>query len=105
MRERAKRERPPGVPPAQRLLLENPRTRVWEMTLEPGEEYPMHSHEHPYLSLVIEGADLVLVEATGGEEPLSVAPGAVVWREPPERHAVRNVGPTRFRNRLVEFLR
>jgi quercetin dioxygenase-like cupin family protein len=98
---------PPGpakTPPAQRLLLENPRTRVWEMTLEPGEVYPMHEHRRPYLSLVLEPAELVLIDPAGREETVHAADGRVLWRPDFEQHAVRNVGSTRFRNRLVEFL-
>ena len=92
------------IPPAQKLLLENRWARVWEMTLEPGESYPMHGHRHPYVSLVLEPALLVLVHESGEEEAIAADPGAVIWREHPERHGVRNVGSTRFRNRLVEFL-
>ena len=91
------------VPPAHKLLFENECTRVWEMVLEPGESYPLHAHEYPYLSLVIEGASLLLIGEDGREEPVQAAAGAVLWREPPDVHAVRNVGNTRFRNRLVEF--
>ena len=91
------------VPPANKLLFENERTRVWEMVLEPGEAYPLHDHEYPYLSLIVEGASLILIGENGSEEPVEAAAGAVLWREPPDLHAVRNVGSTRFRNRLVEF--
>jgi hypothetical protein len=51
----------------------------------------------------MEGASLVLVDEDGSEEPVEAVAGAVLWREPPDIHAVRNVGATRFRNRLVEF--
>jgi len=91
------------VPPAHRLLFENECTRVWEMLLEPGETYPLHDHEYPYLSLILEGTSLVVVGEDGSEEPIDAAADAVFWREPPDTHAVRNVGSTRFRNRLVEF--
>jgi len=37
----------PYGPPANRLLFENEHTRVWEMLLEPGESFSMHSHEYP----------------------------------------------------------
>ncbi len=92
-----------GVPISHRLLFENERTRVWEMTLEPGEDYPIHVHELPYLSLIIEGASLVLVGEDDSEDSIEVKAGDVIWREPPDTHGVRNVGKTRFRNRLVEF--
>ena len=91
-------------PPANRLLFENEHTRVWEMLLEPGESFPMHSYEYPYLSLTMEtAATLILVEEDGTERRLELEAGAVVWGDIPDAHAVKNVGTTTFRNRLVEF--
>lgn len=90
-------------PPAHRLLFENEHTRVWEMVLEPGESFPIHSHEYPYLSLIVEAAPLILVEEDGTERRLELEAGQVIWGDIPDIHAVRNVGTTRFRNRLVEF--
>ena len=92
-------------PPANRLLFENEHTRVWEMLLQPGESFPMHSHEYPYLSLIIDGASLILSEEDGTERRLELEAGAVVWGDTPDAHAVKNVGTTAFRNRLVEFKR
>jgi len=92
-------------PPAHRLLFENEHTRVWEMLLQPGEVFPLHSHEYPYLSLIIEGASLILSEEDGTERRLEVEAGQVVWGDIPDVHAVKNVGTTAFRNRLVEFKR
>ena len=91
------------VPPAQKLLLKNRRVRVWEMVVEPGESYPLHRHRYPYLSIALEGATLVLADAEGREKRLTLRAGDVVWETPPEAHSVRNVGRTRFRNRLVEL--
>jgi quercetin dioxygenase-like cupin family protein len=95
---------PAKVPPAQRLLVKNRRVRVWEMVLGPGESYPMHRHRSPYLSIMLEPATVVMTDEDGHEERLQVRKGDVVWRARPEAHAVRNVGRTRFRNRLVELL-
>jgi len=91
------------VPPAQRLLMKNRRVRVWEMVIEPGESYPMHHHRWPYLSIILENATVVLTHPDGRQERLRVRKGDVVWRLRPESHSVRNVGRTRFRNRLVEL--
>jgi len=96
----------PYGPPANRLLLENEHTRVWEMVVQPGESFPMHSHEYPYLSLTMEApATLVLVEEDGTERRLEFEPGVVIWGDVPDVHAVKNVGETTSRNRLVEFKR
>ena len=91
------------APPANTLLFENERTRVWEMLIEPGDTYPIHAHEYPYLSLIMESASLALIGEDGSEEKLEAEAGAVIWGKPPDVHGVRNVGRTRFRNRLVEF--
>jgi quercetin dioxygenase-like cupin family protein len=96
----------PYGPPANRLLFENEHTRVWEMLVPPGESFPMHSHEYAYLSLNMEtAATLVLIEEDGTERRMELEAGAVVWGAAGEVHAVKNVGPTAFRNRLVEFKR
>jgi quercetin dioxygenase-like cupin family protein len=92
------------VPPAQKLLMRNRRVRVWEMVLEPGKGYPWHRHRYPYLSIMLEGATVVMTDERGREERLRVRRGDVVWRVPPDDHSVRNVGRTRFRNRLVELI-
>jgi quercetin dioxygenase-like cupin family protein len=92
-----------AVAPAQKLLMKNRRVRVWEMVLQPGETYPRHQHRHPYLSIMLEDATVLLTDAQGREERLKVRKGDVVWRAPPEDHSVRNVGRTKFRNRLVEL--
>lgn len=91
------------VPPAQKLLMKNRRVRVWEMVVEPGKSYPFHRHHYPYLSIVLEGAALILTDGAGKEERLTLRPGDVVWKVRPDKHSVRNVGRTRFRNRLVEL--
>ncbi len=93
------------VNPAQKLLMKNRRVRVWEMVLEPGKEYPFHRHRFPYLSIMLEGATVVMTDGRGREERLRVRRGDVVWRVPPDDHSVRNMGRTRFRNRLVELIR
>jgi len=93
-----------NVPPAQKLILKKRQVRVWEMVLRPGQAYPFHRHRHPYLSIMLEDATVVMTDAEGREERLRVRKGDVVWRVPPDDHSVRNVGRTRFRNRLVELL-
>jgi quercetin dioxygenase-like cupin family protein len=92
------------VPPAEKLLLKNRRVRVWEMSLDPGEIYPLHRHRYPYLSIMLEDATVALTDPMGRVERLRVRKGDVIWRVPPDDHSVRNVGRTRFRNRLVELL-
>ena len=74
------------------------------MVLRPGEDYPSHHHRFPYLSVMLEDARVVLSDPTGEEEELALSRGDFVWRSVPETHSVRNVGPTPFRNRLIELV-
>lgn len=75
------------------------------MTLRPGQSYPMHRHLRPYLSIMLEPATVILTGTDGRTERLRLKRGDFVYRARPEQHAVENVGRTRFRNRLVEWLR
>jgi quercetin dioxygenase-like cupin family protein len=92
------------VPPAQKLLFKTRGVRIWEMTVEPDHSYPFHRHMHPYFSVVLEGATLILIDERGKPERLHLRAGDVVWKPRPDAHLVRNVGRTRFRNRLIELV-
>lgn len=43
---------------ADRILFEDARVRIWEMTLEPGEHSDLHHHAHDYYLIILSG-DLV----------------------------------------------
>ena len=40
-------------PVGSRILFENDLVRVWEISLEPGDHLPLHSHALPYLVVTI----------------------------------------------------
>jgi quercetin dioxygenase-like cupin family protein len=88
--------------PGTALLFENEQTRVWEVLLEPGATLAMHEHALPYVVITIEGGECMITRQDGTEYPVSPRPGDWEYK-PPEIHALRNVGSTRFRNRFVEF--
>jgi quercetin dioxygenase-like cupin family protein len=89
-------------PPGTSLLFENELTRVWEVVLEPGEALAMHRHEWPYVVITIEGATCEITLPDGSTTHVTIKPGD--WEvKPPEIHALKNVGQTRFRNRFVEL--
>lgn len=88
----------------QEIVFENDEVRVWEITLEPGEEQPWHQHHNPYLVIALEAADNRIDALTGGEPRLVHEPvGGVVYREPGETHMLTNRGQTRYTSRLVEL--
>ncbi|MEH1015583.1 cupin [Micromonospora sp. CPCC 206060] len=88
----------------QQVVFENDQVRVWEITLEPGEQQPWHHHLNPYLVIALEAADNRIDALVGGDPRLvHEAIGGVVYREPGEVHMLTNNGTTRYRSRLVEL--
>ena len=94
-----------------RLLFENDRVRVWDLTLAPGETLPLHRHELDYLYVVIGGGTLQTVFADGtADEPRQMADGDVRFRDissaadgPRALHSATNVGGSPWRNVVVEL--
>ena len=94
-----------------RLLFENERVRVWDLTLAPGETLPLHRHELDYLYVVIGGGNLQTGFADGtADEPRKMADGEVRFRELSSpggdqraTHSATNVGGTPWGNIVVEL--
>ena len=102
-------------------VFENDTVIVWNFELAPGEETPMHTHEHSYMWYAISGAPLQVFDANENDlGTIEVPTGAVfslrldgdeieVLSEPgkglrvPATHKARNAGTTRYREVLVEF--
>ena len=91
-----------------RVLFENERIRVWDITLEPGERLPFHRHRTSYFYRCEAGGRL-RVRTPGGddaeyESPLDevhfheIAPDDLVV------HDLENVGETTVRFTTVELL-
>jgi len=59
-------------------VFENDKVIVWNFVLAPGEETPVHTHEHSYMWYAIDGAPLQVFDEHG-ERILAR------WRFPPER--------------------
>jgi hypothetical protein len=90
-----------------RILFENEHVRVWENVLEPGEESPVHRHDHDYLSIDVEGDRLIHNPLKDGGFPrmeYEVSPGSVIPLRGGVTETAINTGATRFRGLLVEFL-
>jgi quercetin dioxygenase-like cupin family protein len=90
-----------------RVIFEDERVRIWELTLEPGEASDLHRHDHDYY-LVIFGGDYVAgvsapnspVESFVGKVPeagntVSIPKGATEW--------AYNVGSETYREVIVEM--
>jgi len=93
-----------------RILFENEKVRIWDMSLEPGQASPWHHHEHDYVVVVLEG-DRVAVEQPPGEEARSgdgygeipIKAGDVVFLEAGATEIARNTGISRYRDIQVEL--
>ncbi|MBX3070533.1 MAG: cupin domain-containing protein [Thermomicrobiales bacterium] len=86
------------------FLREDEDVKIWRITLEPGEEAPWHTHFLDYTSIVVEGALLERYNDNGTTDRYQVNPGDNMRKyEGSTRHALKNVGDTRFSNVIIEF--
>src|SRR5215469_9259770 len=90
-------------PVGNRILFENDLVRVWEISLEPGEDLPQHYHALPYLVVTIEAAHVRVVEHDGRAYDPTDAPGDVTFREAGQIHELQNISTSRYTNRLIEI--
>lgn len=89
-----------------KLLFENDRVRVWDLSLAPGESTGRHRHTHDYLYVVIGGGTLQGVKADGTKGEAQVRPdGQVVFRDidGEDIHEAINMGDETWRNIIVEL--
>ena len=83
------------------LKLENPRVRVLEATLKPGDKEKTHSHP-AYVIYVIAGGKFRNHAADGTVTDGEFKTGDVIYREP-LTHSAENIGDTTIRLVLVEL--
>ncbi len=91
-----------------KLLFENDRVRVWDLSLAPGESTGVHRHGNDYFFVTIGGGLLQGIDASGLKgEPRQMGDGEVHWRSLEGEDAVHeavNVGDSPWRNIVVEML-
>ena len=86
------------------FLREDDKVRIWRITLEPGEEAPWHTHYLDYTSIVVEGGLLERYNGDGTTDRYQVNAGDTMrLYEGSVKHALKNVGDTRFSNIIIEF--
>ena len=83
------------------LKLENPRVRVLEATLKPGDKEQTHSHP-AYVIYVIEGGKFRNHATDGTVTDGEFKTGDVIYRDP-ITHWAENIGDTTIRLVLVEL--
>lgn len=86
------------------FLREDENVRIWRIVLEPGEEAPWHTHHLDYTSIVVEGGLLERYNDDGSTDRYEVKAGDTMRiYEGSRRHALKNVGETRFSNVIIEL--
>jgi beta-alanine degradation protein BauB len=92
---------------ATEVLLENDLIRVWDLTLEPGETSPLHTHQHPYFFVPLEPAELRARFADGTASDDDDPRGTPVWAGLDglrRTHTVTNIADHRYVGRVIEIL-
>lgn len=102
-------------------VFENDKVIVWNFTLEPGADTPVHTHEHSYMWYAIQGAPLQIFDADGKDLGTFDVPTGAIYSlkladgflevlseigkgaRVPATHKARNTGPTPYREILVEY--
>jgi hypothetical protein len=93
-------------PIATTLLLENNAVRIWDLTLRPGERFPFHRHEYPFLFVCVEGGRQLALRADGRTILSEVPDGWAFWTDLPngaEIHSIENAGESTIRYTTVEI--
>ena len=88
---------------ATRLLLENERVKVWEMTLEPGESSDLHQHTMDYVLCIVEGSGIDADRTDGETFKGRVQPGQVFYIKRGGTERAVNRSDTRFREIVIEL--
>jgi quercetin dioxygenase-like cupin family protein len=83
------------------VKLDNPRVRVFDVTLKPGEKENIHSHP-AYVVYVLEGGKVRNHAADGSVAEAEFKAGEVFYREP-VTHWAENIGNTTLKVVLVEL--
>jgi len=78
------------APEIYRVLLENDRVRVLDVTGEPGTRSPLHSHPDSVMHAV-SNATIVITDNQGDSNPVELPAGVTFW-SPASSHSVENVG-------------
>lgn len=85
-----------------KILFENDKVRVLEVTIQPGETEPLHMH--PYKSITIVGSPATLKYFDKDGKVISeVEVHGTTWTEPVELHTTENVGKTPFHGYRIEL--
>ena len=92
-----------------KMLFENDRVRVWELRLEPGQESPVHQHDHDHLLIQVAGDRIAVVPEPDTKSKYKdymeadVRPGEVAFVRSGGVEVARNIGAQPYREIIVEL--
>ncbi len=80
------------APHVYKVLFENERVRMLEVSMQPGDSSEMHSHSD-YLVYMLNDGKVKFTAPSGETAEVELTAGMSMWREA-EEHATENVGET-----------
>jgi quercetin dioxygenase-like cupin family protein len=88
------------APHAYKVLFENDRMRMLEVSMQPGGRTEMHSHPD-YFVYMLSSGKVKFTTPSGETAELELPEGVSMWREA-EEHSTENVGGTTVRGLFFE---
>lgn len=85
--------------------IESENFRVTQWVLQPGEEIPLHLHEHDYVVVPLVDGNLKVTPLEGDSFELALAAGIPYERSSGAHHVVANAGEEELQFLEVENLR
>ncbi len=86
------------------MVFEDEHVRIWRIDLQPGEVAALHTHILDYTTVVVEGSIVERPNGDGTVDRIEVKPGDFMrWHQGTQTHSLRNIGPGRFRNVIIEM--
>jgi len=89
------------APHVYKVLFENERLRILDVTMRPGDNTDMHSHPDYFYYQISGGGKVKFTMPSGETAELDLPEGVSMWREA-EEHATENVGGTTVRALFIE---
>ena len=87
---------------AYKLVLENDRVRVMELTLRPGDKAPMHNHPNDHVVYIMNDAKFKLDFLDGKSAEFELRKGQAIMMDAGS-HQTTNIGASIGRNLVIEL--
>ena len=88
------------APHIYKVLFENERVRMLEVSMQPGDRSELHSHP-AYWVYLLSGGKVRFTTPSGETAEMEMPTGASMWRDA-EEHSTENIGGTNLRALFCE---